>query len=214
MRCKATFAVSIAFTTCALLYPSLASARNATNGSTNDSTATPAAPMAAQHEASQMVAAQAVLDKGIDARKVQRGDQFRATLNKTVYLKNGTELPKDTTLVGTIATDQMRSGGTSTFALRFTKAELKDGKVIPIQADIMGVAGPSGGDSTDSYLGNYNISPWDGKTLRIDEPSAISGFDFHGRIGGQNSGQFVSTKKDDMKLSAGSQIALAITQRA
>ncbi len=113
-------------------------------------------------------------------------------------------------LVGTIATDQMRDGGTSTLALRFTKAQLKSGKVIPIQADIMGVAGPTGGDPAESYSAGYSLTPWDGKTVQVDEPGAASGFDFHGRIGGQDSGLFVSTKRDEIKLSAGSQISLAI----
>jgi hypothetical protein len=160
-----------------------------------------------------MVPALATLDKTLDARKVQQGQQFRATLSGTVLLKNGTELPRDTVLVGTIATDRMQQGGTSTLALRFTKAELKGGKVIPIQADIMGITGPNNGDPTESYFTSYNITPWDGTTLRVDEPGAVSGFDFHGRIGGVNSAQFVSSKKDEMKLASGSQIALAIAGR-
>ena len=206
MKCKTTFVVSMALATSALLYPSFAGAQRSTNGSTVDPSAT---PRAAQREASRMVPAQAVLDKGIDARKVQSGEEFRATLRQTVYLKNGTELPRDTVLIGTIATDQMHAGGTSTLALRFTKAQLKSGKVVPIQADIMGIASPSN-DAADSNLVGYSLTPWDGKTTQVDEPGALSGFDFHARIGGQNSGLFVSTKKDEMKLSAGSQISLAI----
>jgi len=207
MRSKNIFVVSMAFATCALVYPSLASARNSTNGATVDPSAT---PKAAQREASEMVPAQATLEKGIDAKKVRSGEQFRATLSETVHLKSGVELPRDTVLVGTIAKDQMHDGGTSTLALRFTKAQLKDGKVIPIQADIMGVAGPDNGGYAGSYNTGSSLSPWDGKTTQVDEEGAISGFDFHGRIGGQNSGQFVSTRKDNMKLSAGSQISLAI----
>ncbi|HEY1805426.1 MAG TPA: hypothetical protein VGG45_13205 [Terracidiphilus sp.] len=207
MKSKSTFIVSIAFTTCALVFPGLVSAQSSPNNSAADLSATPAG---AQSEASQMVPAQAVLDKGIDAKKVQPGQQFRATLTDAVTLKNGTELPKDTVLVGTIATDQMASGGTSTLALRFTKAQLKSGKVLPIRADIMGITGPSDGVPSESYTANYGVTPWDGQSLRVDEPGAVSGFDLHSTIGGQNSAQFVSTKKDDVKLSAGSQIALAI----
>ncbi len=210
MRSKTTLVVSIAFTTCALIYPGLASARNSTNRSTVDPSVSQSQ---SQREASQMVPAQAILDKGIDAKKKQPGEQIRATLRESVRLKNGVELPRDTVLVGTISADQMSDGGTSTLALRFTKAQPKGGEVIPIQADIMGIAGPDIGDSTDSYLENDSLAPWDGKTLRVDEPHAMSGFDFHGSIGGQNSGLFVSTKKDEMKLSAGSRISLAIAAR-
>ncbi|HVN94179.1 MAG TPA: hypothetical protein VMT38_10810 [Terracidiphilus sp.] len=213
MRIKAAFALSVAFTTCALVYPSFASARNMANDSKGDPGATPAASADAEGAASQMVPAEAVLKNAIDAKKVHQGDEFKATLSQSVQLKNGTELPRDTVLVGTIATDNMQSGGTSTLALRFTKAQLKDGKVIPIQADIMGIAGPNGAEPTESYNTSFAISPWDGTTTRVDEPGAVSGFDFHGRIGGQYSGQFVSTKKDNVKLAPGSQIALAIAAR-
>ncbi len=206
MRTKGIIAVSIALTTAALLYPSLAGAQNSASG--------PANSPRAQAAASQMVPAEATLDKPIDARKAHPGEEFKATLSGTVQLKNGTELPRDTVLVGTIAADQMQSGGTSTLALRFTKAQLKDGKIIPIRADIMGIAGPNNGDPTQSYFTSYNITPWDGATTRVDEPRAISGFDFHGRIGGQDSGLFESTKKDEIKLSAGSQIALAIAAQS
>lgn len=49
--------------------------------------------------------------------------------------------------------------------------------------------------------------------LQIDEIGALSGVDLHSRIASKNSGVFVSTKKDDMKLSAGSEFALAIAVR-
>jgi hypothetical protein len=210
MSSKAVLAVSIAFTTCALIYPRLTHAQDAQNTTSPNSSATPAA---AQQEASQMVPAEAVLANGIDAKKVQSGQQFRARLSETVTLKNGTELPRDTVLVGTIATDQMAAGGTSTLALRFTQAQLKGGKVMPIDAAIMGIVGPSDGVPGESYIANYGVTPWDGHSLRVDEPNAVAGFDLHSTIGGRNSAQFVSTKRDEMKLASGSQIALAIGVR-
>ncbi len=207
MRIKATFVVSTVVATCALVYPNLAAAQDATNSSSADPGVS---QRQSQADASKMVPALATLQHAIDAKKVQPGTQFRATLQQTVHLKNGTELPRDTVLVGTIATDQMHDGGTSTLALRFTQAQLKGGKVIPIQADIMGIGGAITGDPTESYTSSYPLSPWDGTTTQVDEPGVLYGFDFHSKIGGRNSGYFVSTKRDDMKLSAGSQISLAI----
>jgi hypothetical protein len=203
MNSKTLFAVSITFATFSLAQPGFAGAQNSFATDSNVSAS------AAQSEASQMVPAQAVLDKGIDARKMQPGEQFRAKLSEAVQLKNGIELPRDTVLVGTIATDQMQGGSTSTLALRFTEAQLKSGKVVPIQADIMAVAGPAA-DAPDPNYPNDALTPWDGKTTQVDETGALSGVDLHSSIGSQDSGVFVSKKKDDMKLSAGSQISLAI----
>lgn len=203
MNNKSIFTISIAFAACAFLYPGSASAQNSTAADSVD----PSVPAAAaQSEASRMVAADAILDNGIDAKKVQPGEQFRATLRDTVHLKNGTELPRDTVLIGAVATDQMREGGTSALALRFTQAKLKDGKVIPIQADIMGVTSQSDSDQTWDF--HHSPFDWNGTTLRIDQP--LSGFDLHGSIGSPDSGVFVSTKKDEMKISSGSQLSLAI----
>lgn len=110
MKIRSIFTISTAFAACALLFPGFASAKNSAAVDSVD----PSVPAGvAQNEASRMVAADAVLINGIDARKVQPGEQFRATLRGTVHLKNGTELPRGTVLVGTVATDQMREGGTS-----------------------------------------------------------------------------------------------------
>lgn len=203
MNRKTLVAVSLTFATFALAHPGSARAQNSYTSSANVSGS------ASQSEASRMVPAQAVLDKGIDARKMQPGEKFRAKLSQTVQLKNGMELPRDTVLVGTIATDRMHDGGTSTLALRFTQAQLKSGKVVPIQADIMAVAGPVS-DSPDPNYPNAALTPWDGRSTQVDEPDALSGVELHSSIGSQNSGVFVSKKKDEMRLSAGSQISLAI----
>lgn len=208
MRSRVIFAVSIAFAACAFLFPGSARARNATVA---PKTGSSAVSIVAKRVAARMVPAEAVLENGIDARKVQAGQPFRATLSNTVHLKNGMELPHDTVLIGTIAKDQMREDGTSTLALRFTKAQLKGGKVVPIQAEIMGVFPPY---SYEGYDDSVNMAtPWDGKTLQVDELGALSGVDFHGKIASRDSGVFVSAKKDDMKLHSGSQFSLAIAEQ-
>jgi hypothetical protein len=165
-----------------------------------------------QSMAAQMVPAQAVLDRALDAKKAQKGEQFHATLSGKVHLKNGTDLPRGTTLVGTIADDNMQQyGARSMLALRFSQAQLKDGKTIPIQATIIGVGQPASTDSWDQSAGGAPPDAWNGKALQIDVVGVLSGVDLHSRIGGENSGVFVSTKRDDMKLAAQSQLSLAIT---
>jgi hypothetical protein len=129
-----------------------------------------------------------------------------------VHLKDGSELPRGTALVGTVAADNMQQyGAKSILALRFTQAQLKDGKTIPIQATIVGVAPPMTTDSWDQGAGEAVPDPWNGSALQIDVVGVLSGVDLHSRIDGRNSGVFVSTKKDDMKLAAQSQMSLALT---
>jgi hypothetical protein len=208
MRSTSIFAVSIAFATCAFLYP------NAAQAKTSNATAHSISAGTASQEAAQMVPAQAVLAQSIDAKKMQSGQQFQAKLSDTVHLKNGVELPKGTTLVGTVATDKMGVDGKSTLALRFTKADLKDGKAIPIEATIIGVAPPAYGSSWDGSGGQAPPSAWNGKTLQIDEIGVMSGVDLHSKIASRDSGVFVSSKKDNMKFSNQSQLSLAIAPRA
>lgn len=164
------------------------------------------ASAAVQTDAQKMAPAQAVLDKTLDAKKLQPGQQFQAKLNGRVKLKDGQELPSGTILVGTITTDNMQSAGKSSLALQFTEARLKDGKTLPIEATIIGIA-PAG-------TPNYGSSgSWTPQTLQVDQIGAIKGADLHSKIDGANSGVFVAAKMDDLKLSQGSELSLAIAAK-
>jgi hypothetical protein len=165
-------------------------------------------PIAAQQEASQMVPADAYLVKTLDARKSQSGTQFEAVVDGTVHLKDGTELPHGTVLVGTVTTDQMQTGGTSTLALRFTEAKLKDGKTFPIHAMIADIAGPL--EDIGYMESSEKPLAWSRQFYQIDQIGAVHDVDLHSSITGVNSGVLVSTRKDDVKLVAGSQLSLAV----
>lgn len=169
-----------------------------------------AMPMA-REEASRMVSAQASLLSALDGRKIKPGALFRARLSHTVYLKNGPELSGGTVLWGKVTTDKMGVDGRSRLVLRFTRAELGNGKTIPIHATIMGISAPQSGYYEDS---SYQMPlAWNGKTLQMDEIGAVSGHvDLHSKIASWNSGVFVA-KKDDVKLARGSQLTLAIAER-
>ena len=93
----------------------------------NTSTTSTVDSAIAQQQAALIVSAKIHLVKALDARKAQPGSQFEATLDGTVHLKNGTELPRGTVLIGTVAAGEMQSAGASHLALRFTQAKLKDG---------------------------------------------------------------------------------------
>ena len=121
-------------------------------------------------------------------------------------MSDGTELPKGTMLLGKITTDDMQQQGTKKLALRFDQARLKDGTTVPIRATIVGFYAASGWRLTDEAPANN----WTASTLEFDQEGIASGVDLHSKIASQNSGVFVSTKKDDVKLKQGSEIQFAI----
>ena len=200
MKSEVAISLSIAVAALALLAPQFAQAKNMSSSQVPR--------IAGEHEATLMVPAQVALAKEIDARKTQPGRQFRATLRKDVQLKNGPLLPRGTVLIGTVASDKMQPKGPSRLALRFTKAELKNGKAVPIKATIMGIAPPAY-DTYENPNGE-DADSWNRRTLQLDQMDALSGVDLHSKIAGRSSGAFVSTKKDDVKLWKGIHMALAI----
>jgi hypothetical protein len=209
MKREVILSLSLAVVSLALLSPKPMEAQSATGpaAATDDTN-----PSMAQQEADEMVPVQIVLEKGLDARKIQPGQQFKARLDNTVHLKNGPELPHGTVLVGQVATDDLQMQGTSKLALRFTDAQLKDGKDIPIKATIVAVD-PSGNLSPNGTPADEVNSVWDHSMLQIDQVGALSGVDLHSRISSPNSGVFVTTSKDDVKLGAQSRMTVAIAAR-
>jgi len=205
LKYGSTLSLSIAAACLAFVAPQLAKAANPNADATHSATMNRSN---AQQEATQMVSVQAHLVQTLDAKKATAGRQFEAVVDKTAHLKDGTELPHGTVLIGKVATDQMNSGGTSRLTLRFTEAKLKDGKTLPIRAMIAGVAGPA--EYTGYMTGPTAPPAWNRTTLQVDQIDALNDVDLHSRIGGANSGVFVTTKKDDVKLQAGSQLSLAL----
>ncbi|HUB28436.1 MAG TPA: hypothetical protein VL967_02025 [Terracidiphilus sp.] len=201
MNIGCTVKFTLAAASLALLSPGFARASNSTDANA----------AGARAEAMQMVPARAAVIKKLDANKLKPGEQFKVQLADTVHLKDGTELHRGTMLYGVISTDNLHPGN-SKLALNFTKAEPKDGEAIPIKATIVGVVGPESQNMNGYEVarGDQQPNEWNASTLRIDEIGALSGVDLHSRIDGNNSGVFVTTKKDDVKLSPGSELMLAI----
>ncbi|MGH9604785.1 MAG: hypothetical protein ACRD3N_03695 [Terracidiphilus sp.] len=202
--------VSASIAACLIvLGPNLAQARSSAGA---HSSAATMSSHAGSQEAQRMVPARADLVKTLDARNLQAGQQFKAQLRDTIHLKNGPTLPRGTVLVGKVVTDKMNSDGqTSTFALRFTQANLKDGKSVPIKATIVGVYAPEG----QSSYGEMGHTPnyWTPQTLQVDQVGVIKGVDLHSKIAANNSGVFVTMKRNDMKFKEGSELAIAVAAR-
>lgn len=209
MKSEVAVSLSLAGLALVLLSPQFARARSMEGMSASSSITTQPAGMS---EARQMVPARAALSMNLDAKRTHSGHPIRASLAETVRLKDGTELPSGTALIGDVATDDMQIKGTSKLALRFTQARLKDGKIIPIKATIVAVYPPEdeNAEGYDVVAGDQDPNNWTNQTLQVDQIGALSGVDLHSKIASNNSGVFVSTRKDDVKLTQGSEIALAI----
>ncbi len=209
-RTGAAITLSVAAFAFALVSPSFAVGQSAQDMGTQSAVNAPDG----QNEAMQMVPARAALVGNLDARKAPQGEQFIAKLSQTVQLKNGPKLPNGTELIGVVGTDDMQNSGngTSKLVLRFTEAKLKNGNVVPIKATIVAVFGPESenGEGYDVQAGDQQPNNWSDGTLQVDQIGALSGVDLHSKIASTNSGEFVSNKKDDVKLRNGSELALAI----
>ncbi len=208
MRSEASVSLSLAVFCLALAGPALA--RAASSSSAASTSAASAAGGSAL--AMQMVPARAALTRDIDAAKIKSGTQIQIRLADKVHLKNGTELPSGTVLIGTVTSDHMKATGASRLALDFTQARLKNGSTMPIKATIVGVAPPEHMNDAgyDVPAGQQMPNTWNTSMLQIDAINALSGVDMHSKIDGQNSGVFISNKKHDMKFGAGTEFALAI----
>jgi hypothetical protein len=163
------------------------------------------ADSAAESEAAQMVSAIAILPHTLDAGKDHLDSTFEAELDHKVTLSDGTVLPSHTVLNGRVTRDDMQTAGKSEFALRFDSAQLRDGKTLPIKATIVNITRPSSG--AEGYDAS---SDWTSQTLTVEQLDVFSGVDLHSEIAGDDSAVFVSTKKHDVKVPAGSGLKLAI----
>lgn len=166
---------------------------------------------AGSREAQRMVPAHASLTRALDANSAHQGDQFRATLNDNVHLNDGLELRHGDTLVGKVVADDANTPGNSRIAVRFTQAVLKNGQTVPIKATIVNLAQPSDLTGDDYTALDQVHDSWNDGTLNVDQIGVIKDVDLHSSISSQNSGVFVSTKRSDFKIPAGSEMALAIS---
>jgi hypothetical protein len=199
----------------ALLLPGLTYAQSTVNSQSAEDSTDQSDVIAAQ-QAAQMVPVRAYLKNKLDTKHAQPGTTFTATLSESVRLKNGPELIRGTQLAGTVTTNDTQADGTRRLALNIAEAHLKNGETIPVKATIVGVWGPE-----DETAQGYNLAPgeqeandWTEKVLTIDEFNATRGSDLHSEIASQNSGVFVTKKKNgNVKLAYGSELALAIAKQ-
>jgi hypothetical protein len=108
-----------------------------------------AAPVAAPPASPEI---HALLEKMVHPKKVKVGDAVVARTTEVTKLKDGTELPKGTHIVGKVTEIKLKADqeGPSKLGLLFDKAQLKDGKEVSIVMALVSVAPrwePGGVDS-------------------------------------------------------------------
>lgn len=226
MRRDIRSAMTVAAVGLALAWPAAALSQvgeGATEPQQKPETPVPSQTMGQQpgrQEAHEMVRATVTLTKALDARKDQDGSQFVAKLSHAVQLKDGPELAKGTTLMGTVETDDMQMSGRSKLAVRFTEAKQKDGQTVPIRATIVQLYPPLGltadgaeipDESGPQWDMDGHDNEWNPRELRVDQIGALKNVDLHSNVASQNSGVFVSTRTDDVKVLQGSRLELAMT---
>ena len=84
----------------------------------------------------------AVLEKIVHPKKLKVGDAVSARMTEPTKLKDGTELPKGTHIVGRVTEIKIKADkeGPSKLGLLFDKAQLKDGKEVPLMLALVSVA--------------------------------------------------------------------------
>ena len=84
----------------------------------------------------------AVLEKIVHPKKLNVGDAVTARMTEPTKLKDGTELPKGTHIVGKVTEIKIKADkeGPSKLGLLFDKAQLKDGKEVSLAMALVSVA--------------------------------------------------------------------------
>jgi hypothetical protein len=163
--------------------------------------------------ATQWVGASAGLITTLNAKDAHAGQQFEARLPHKVRLKDGTELPGGTLLIGKIGTDDVNVQGRSKLVLLIDEARLKDGKTVPVKATVVSIyrPGPEGGEY---YMSNgmdpAAPNPWHNGVTKIEQLDALHNVDLHSNLNSSNSGVLVSKAGDNIKLKSGTEFALVI----
>lgn len=104
---------------------------------------------AAFAESSGLTGATARLDHTLNAQSARQGQRVEAKLDGSVKTRSGLDLPKGTELIGTVsAVKPSENGGPSNLSVTFTKAETKDGHMIPVRVTLIGAYPASAGGGT------------------------------------------------------------------
>jgi hypothetical protein len=81
-----------------------------------------------------------ILVSKLDSKTAKTGDDVVVQTESSVKTADGTEIPKGSKVVGHVVAVHPSAGQNSQVVLQFDRAELKDGKTMPIHSEIASVA--------------------------------------------------------------------------
>jgi hypothetical protein len=116
----------------------------------------------------------AVLEKIVHPKRLNVGDAVIARVTEPTKLKDGTELPKGTHIVGKVTMIKLKADkeGPSKLGLLFDKAQLKDGKDVPLKMALVSVAPrweQSGADPVAAENGAASV----GRITQLNESTGL-----------------------------------------
>ena len=161
---------------------------------------------------SELAGGTARLDHSLDAQNARQGQRVEAKLNDTVKTNAGLDLPKGTELIGTVTeVKASENGGPSSMSLLFTKAQMKDGRMIPVKVTLIG-AYPSSAAGMQPY-GEQTMPPPPRRVSpkeKIDqEAGLLSHVSMHAAAEAHNSATF-RDKDGNLRLKAGTYFQVGV----
>ncbi|MGB6868313.1 MAG: hypothetical protein WBD93_01785 [Acidobacteriaceae bacterium] len=169
-----------------------------------------------QQQSWNLVGVDAQLQQGLNTKNARRGQTIEARLYRSVETANGTRLHRGTALLGKIERVQASTNhGPAVLSVVFTKAQLRNGRTIPVKVTIIG-AYPAD-EALLIIEGDRTIPPAPrhiGDKASFDqEPGSLHRVSLHSAVQNSDSATF-REKRGNLKLYDGTflQIGIASSQ--
>ncbi len=148
---------------------SLTAQASSTGAGSQDRSAT------SQHAAEQTIPVQ--LARSLDSRKLKQGDAVETRTTAELRMADGTIIPQGSKVMGhvTAATARSKGDAESSLGITFDQIELRDGRTIPLKADIQALGPPPNLGPAASQMGNPAPMPGAGMPGGIGNPPNSGG---------------------------------------
>lgn len=155
----------------------------------------------AQSQSPQLMSGYAELNHELDTKSAMQGQIVSAKLTNSIQTADGLKLPSGTELLGHV--DQVQAShksGQSVIELTFDKAQLKDGKQVPVKATLIEV---------DPANSQSSVLPPVASDDKFQQESAVSGATLISSVQATDSGKLVRKDKN-IRLETGTKLLIAV----